>query len=314
MGVDHTLFKIIGLLFVAATTPTHADCQENLIEACQQFVYMNRLPQGLQGPPFQCICQRYNGKARFVTLYDTLNRTPVYSAYTFKRSTGGSARVDVPWMYEPQLSINVGSREMQPLPQTDLPLTHGDAQAVLEDYRDTVDVVRGQLCPDTHQMEFDDKAATYTLTNVVPQVREFVEGPWAAQENAVRQRLNNYCHGTAYVVTGAVARKATVRRHDRVAVPDYVWSAYCCVDYDCRAPYPEFSKFPAFASVGRNTKLDNDVKEMSVQKLEDIIMDATGYTLKIFYDNCELNHVVLSWVWFLMLVSILSTSRIAMVA
>lgn len=182
---------------------------------------------------------------------------------------------------------------MQPLPHRDLPLTHGDAQAVLEDYIATMDVVRGQLCPDAHQMDLDDKAATYTLTNVVPQVREFVEGPWAAQENAVRQRLNNYCHGTAYVVTGAVVAtsstgEATIRRYnaDRVAVPDYVWSAYCCVDYDCRAPYPEFNKFPAFASLGRNTKLDNEVKEMSVQQLEDFIKDATGNTLNIFYDNC----------------------------
>jgi len=102
MGVDHTLFKIIGLLFVVATAPTQADFQENLAEACQPFVYMNRLPQGLQGPGFQCICQQYNGKARFVTLYDTLNRTPVYSAYTFKRSDGAT-KVDVPWMYEPQV-------------------------------------------------------------------------------------------------------------------------------------------------------------------------------------------------------------------
>ena len=41
-----------------------------------------------------------------------------------------------------------------------------------------------------------DKASTYTLTNVVPQIREFSTGPWAKHKETLRRRLNNYCRGT----------------------------------------------------------------------------------------------------------------------
>ncbi|CAL8359202.1 unnamed protein product [Lota lota] len=276
---------IVLLVWVAMT---QADLQEKLFPACRKFLYMSTLPQGLQGPPLELICQYYNGKARFVTLYDTLHRIPVYSAYTFKRSDG-SRKVDVPWMYEPQLSIAMGSRDMQQFPQRDLHRSSEDAQAVLDDYQDTVDVVRGQLNPDKHQNEYDDKAATYTLTNVVMQIKEFSVGPWAAHEEVTRQRLNNYCLGTAYMVTGALTSGKVIRRHnaDRVAVPEYMWSAYCCDDYDCNAPYYEFSRFPAFASLGRNRKLDNKVQETSVQQLEEFIKSLTGKTFTIFHNNCK---------------------------
>ncbi|CAL8260957.1 unnamed protein product [Merluccius merluccius] len=265
---------LIGLLVTLATT--QAEIQTHLFPACQRFLYMSVPPQGPDGPQFVQICQVYRGKARYVTLYDTLNRIPVYSAYTFKRSDGAT-KVGVPWMYEPQ--------------REDLHERSDDAQAALDDYRDTVDVVRGQLNPDAHQSDLDDKDATYTLTNVVPQVKEFSEGPWAAQERVVRQRLNNYCLGAAYVVTGAAgtAGRRAMRRYDadRVAVPDYVWSAYCCVDHDCNAPYHEFTKFPAFASLGVNREVNNDVQEMSVQQLQDFIKRVTGQTLKVFYLDCE---------------------------
>lgn len=63
---------------------------------------MGTLPRGLEEQSFTKICQVYNGKPHFVTLYDSYSRIPVYSAYTFKRSDG-SKKVDVPWMYEPQV-------------------------------------------------------------------------------------------------------------------------------------------------------------------------------------------------------------------
>ena len=117
----------------------------------------------------------------------------------------------------------MGSRDMQQFPQRDLHRSADDAQAVLQDYRDTVDIVRGQLNPDQHQSEFDDQAVTYTLTNVVLLVKGFSVGPWAAQDKVIRQRLNNYCLSMAYVVTGALTSGNVMRRSDanRVAVPDY---------------------------------------------------------------------------------------------
>ena len=178
---------------------------------------------------------------------------------------------------------------MQPFPQGDLHSKFEDAQAVLEDYSNVVNYERGQLNPDEHQADPDDKAATYTLTNVVPQVQEFNNGPWKTQEHTVRQRLNNYCRGTAYVVTGVTTSGHTIRRHNqnRVGIPTYLWSAYCCIDYDHNAPFEERSKFPAFAYHGMNVKAGT-VQEMSVQDLESFLKKVTyvDKRFQIFYDHC----------------------------
>lgn len=79
-----------------------AEVQESLSSECKQFLYMGTLPRGLEDQPFKKICQYYEGRPRYVTLYDTTNHIPVYSAYTFKRSDG-TKKVDVPWMFEPQV-------------------------------------------------------------------------------------------------------------------------------------------------------------------------------------------------------------------
>lgn len=87
-----------------------AEVQEILSPECKQFLYMGTLPRGLEEQPFKKICQFYAGKPRFITLYDTFSRIPVYSAYTFKRSDGFK-KVDVPWMYEPQVTELVRDRK-----------------------------------------------------------------------------------------------------------------------------------------------------------------------------------------------------------
>lgn len=91
-----------GLICLAMVVMAGAEVQESFSPECKQFLFMGTVPKGLEKQPFKKICQFYEGKARFVTLYDTFNHIPVYSAYTFKRSDG-SKKVDVPWMYEPQV-------------------------------------------------------------------------------------------------------------------------------------------------------------------------------------------------------------------
>nr|XP_019960851.1 PREDICTED: endonuclease domain-containing 1 protein-like [Paralichthys olivaceus] len=276
-----------------------AEVQENLSLRCKQFLYMGTLPRGLEEKSFQTICQFYEGKPRYVTLYNTFSHIPVYSAYIFKRSDG-SKKADVPWMYEPQLSTASGSREMQQLPSENAPKTLEAAQAVLDDYSESVIYERGQLNPDEHQAHPDDKAATYTLTNVVPQVREFHMGPWKKHEHIIRRRLNNYCRGAAYVVTGVTTSGQAIRRQNikRLGVPSYFWSAYCCTDFDRNSPYSERLKFPAFASRGLNDKENNQVQEMTVQQLEDFLKRVTyvSGSFQIFYDNCvtpnSVNHAL----------------------
>ncbi|XP_038561879.1 endonuclease domain-containing 1 protein-like [Micropterus salmoides] len=286
MIVYRTAQALICLLIIVMAG---AEVQENLAPECKQFLFMGTLPRGLEDQPFKKICQFYKGNPRYVTLYDTFNHIPVYSAYTFKRSDG-SKKADAPWMYEPQLSTVSGSREMQQLPSENVHKSFEDAQAVLEDYSDSVIFERGQLNPDEHQAHPDDKASTYTLTNVVPQVREFNIGPWKNHEHTIRRRLNNYCRGTAYVVTGVTNSGHTIRRNNinRLGIPTYFWSTYCCIDFDHNAPYSERSKFPAFAAHGLNDRENNKVQEMTVQQLEDFLKRVTfvSSSFQVFYDNC----------------------------
>ncbi|XP_064882071.1 endonuclease domain-containing 1 protein-like [Oncorhynchus nerka] len=60
---------------------------------------------------YKPICQLYNNIYRFATLYDTINRIPVFSAYTF---TGdGGIRPSQSWMMEPQLEDIKDQRDMK---------------------------------------------------------------------------------------------------------------------------------------------------------------------------------------------------------
>lgn len=165
-----------------------------------------------------------------------------------------------------------------------------DSQAILDDYSDVVYYQRGQLNPDQHQSSLDDRAATYTLTNVVPEVNEFKAGPWRVYQELIRTRLNNYCHGSAFIVTGVTTRGNTIRQNNqnRVAIPEELWSAYCCTDYDRNAPFNVRAFFPAYAAIGKNAKDGNDVVEMTVKELEIFLKDKMNVdkNLQIFYENC----------------------------
>uniref|UniRef100_A0A8C6KUU5 DNA/RNA non-specific endonuclease/pyrophosphatase/phosphodiesterase domain-containing protein n=1 Tax=Nothobranchius furzeri TaxID=105023 RepID=A0A8C6KUU5_NOTFU len=164
----------------------------NHVERCKASLYMGTPPRGIVNTKLKKICQRYADKPRYVTLYDPQKRIPVYSAYTFKK-TEGDRRVDYPWMYEPQVKID-GNGNMLPFPTGYLHMKFEDSQAVLDDYSDVVLYERGHLNPDQHQSTPHDRAATYTLTNVVPEIREFNIGP--SQQLLPRHRL--HCHWSSH--------------------------------------------------------------------------------------------------------------------
>ncbi|KAM8899999.1 endonuclease domain-containing 1 protein [Spinachia spinachia] len=261
----------------------------NHIERCKDSLYMGTPPRGFTDTQLKRICQRYMDRPRFVTLYDPQKRIPVYSAYTFKK-TEGDRRVDYPWMFEPQLAEVDGNGNMQPFPTGYLHMKFEDSQAVLDDYSDVVLYERGHLNPDQHQSTPHDRAATYTLTNVVPEIREFNIGPWREYEERIRVRLNNFCRGTAYIVTGVTTRGNMIRRNnqDRVAIPEDVWSAYCCTEYDRNAPHDVRIRFPTYGVLAKNAKEGNRVNEMPVQELEIFLRGHVDVdqNLQIFYDNC----------------------------
>nr|XP_020476142.1 endonuclease domain-containing 1 protein-like [Monopterus albus] len=175
-----------------------------LVEVCEDasvlhlrpvLLSADDVPPGIRGASLKRICQKYADKLRYATFYDSSRHLPLYSAYVFKKSDG-KRRMDTPWMYEPQLVSDDENGNMKALPLTEVtPPLIEDSQAVLEDYTDAVEYKRGSLNPDLHQAEPDDKSSTYTLTNVVPLITEFLDTSWNPYLDMIRRRLNNFCHG-----------------------------------------------------------------------------------------------------------------------
>lgn len=164
-----------------------------------------------------------------------------------------------------------------------------DMQATLDDYNNAIMYERGALNPEVHQYDHDDKSATFTLTNVVPVVSGFMSTIWRKQENTIRKRLNNYCLGKAYIVTGVTTSGKYInwRNVKRVSVPSYLWSAYCCMDYDHNIPYNERYMFPAFAHYALNAK-SSEVVEVSIQQLKEFLRKKmfVDSSFQIFAGDC----------------------------
>ncbi|XP_068164935.1 LOW QUALITY PROTEIN: endonuclease domain-containing 1 protein [Antennarius striatus] len=275
------------LLASIMTSVVRGRVEKVLSPECRQSLYKVTTPNGLEHNSLRFICQYYNKKPRYLTLYNTVDHIPVYSAYVFKRSNGEKC-VDIPWMYEPHLSTSSDTVEMEPFAQHYMNLNFEDTQAVLDDYMNAILYECCTLNPDEHQDDPDDKASTYTLTNVVPVVSNFNSRIWNKQEHLIRMRLNNYCHGKAHIVTGSSGKTIHHDKVNRSAVPTYLWSAYCCVDYDHNTPYDERYKFPSFAHYGLNEKETKEVVELSVQKLKAFLKKTNfvGQNFQIFVDDC----------------------------
>ncbi|CAB1345630.1 unnamed protein product [Coregonus sp. 'balchen'] len=172
---------------------------------------------------YKPICQKYKNSYRFATLYDTTNKIPVFSAYTF---TGPppKGRPDQPWMNEPQLNNN-----------PEMMVDH-QYEAENNDYMDSIKekgVNRGHLFPSSHAHDIETQKSTFTLTNIVPQVVSFNNGSWNTMERSVSEMLQKDCINSrtgkinAYVVTGAVPSEHKTL-NNRVNIPSLLWTAYCC--------------------------------------------------------------------------------------
>ncbi|XP_006807414.1 endonuclease domain-containing 1 protein [Neolamprologus brichardi] len=257
---------------------------------CSQFFYMQTPPAGIRGTSLKWICQKYADKLRYATLYDSSRHLPLYSAYVFKKSDG-KRRMDTPWMYEPQLLSNDESSNMKALPLSEkTPPLIEDSQLVLEDYTDAIGYRRGPLNPDLHQAEPDDKSSTYTLTNVVPLITDFLETSWNPYLDIVRRRLNNFCHGKSFVVTGVTVSGAAIQRNnrDRLIIPKHLWLAYCCPQFDHNSPYEVRFMFPSYGGYALNEQAGFSVVEVPLKTLETFLKSQTDIDsdMAIFYKGC----------------------------
>ncbi|XP_056457078.1 endonuclease domain-containing 1 protein-like [Gadus chalcogrammus] len=268
---------------------------------CLRFFHRDAPPTGLPaGRPLTPVCQRFRNQYRFASLYDRQRRTPLYSAYLLTPAAG--KRPQNHWKYEPQLAFSRAKPEMQVLPKTpDQNVI--ESQAVLQDYNNS-NYTKGHLNPSLHHHDANDRKATFTLTNVVPQKKGSNGGPWARLEEGVRARLEALCLGPAHVITGFLPYASGQRWiNDRVAVPEYMWSAYCCPSYHGSLPRWARPFFPTYAAIGRNDRDSGeeivpvdptakgsvrgyDVRRLPLADLEEVLRQRLAPTVSLFQGQC----------------------------
>ncbi|KAK2884406.1 endonuclease domain-containing 1 protein-like isoform X2 [Channa argus] len=267
---------------------------------CLQFFHRSWPPKGLTGTP---ICQRYNNQYRFATLYSRARRSPWLSAYVY--GTPAGKRPSASWKFEPQLAYPGADGNMIPFPPGPVDQNVVDSQAVQLDYINST-FSRGHLNPSLHHQSREDRSATFTLTNTVPQKAGSNEGPWEVLEQTVNKTLTAYCLGEAYLVTGILPYLSGERwlKNHRVAVPEYMWSAYCCPNYNASLPEELRDTFPTYAAVGRNDPNSTeeivpvcktakkqfrgyDVRRMPLDSLETYLKERFGSVVSVFYEQCS---------------------------
>ncbi|XP_067845660.1 endonuclease domain-containing 1 protein-like [Heptranchias perlo] len=269
---------------------------------CAEFFHRGLEPLGLEPANPARLCQRYQGRYYFAGLYDRDRRIPVYSAhiYNFKHEMDNmKTGSDKKWKYEPQLAdpgaqadmgrITSSVKNQQPIRQS---------QPVEVRYEHSyygVSYSRGHLNPNSYHGSYTSRSATYTLTNTVPQSQAFNGGPWAQHEQKVAQLLERLCTNVvAHLVTGAISYRQDVwipdQNEQRVAVPEFIWSAYCCAGRTSGAVLARNDgKGLASFALNHPPFQPSEIRAMSVAELEEALrcrLNPKG-PVKIFRGGCQ---------------------------
>ncbi|XP_076826466.1 endonuclease domain-containing 1 protein-like isoform X2 [Brachyhypopomus gauderio] len=267
---------------------------------CLNYFYRAWPPAGISGT---AICQRYENRYHFATLYSRERRSPWLSAYIYSPPHG--KRPKSVWKYEPQLANSHSDGNMVPFPPPEkVDQNVVESQAVELDYINS-SYTRGHLSPSLHHADILDRNATFTLTNIVPQRARSNSGPWAGLEASVSKSLAAYCLGEAHVVTGVIPYESErwLKGENRVAIPEYLWSAYCCRNHTQNLPKILADRYPTFAAIGRNdpesseeivpvdrqkkkAELGYDVRTMALPTLEMYLTQRYGGPVSVFHKQC----------------------------
>ena len=204
-----------------------------------------------------------------------------------------------------QLAYPGADGNMIPFPPGPLDQNVVESQAVDQCYINST-YSRGHLNPSLHHQSRENRSATFTLTNVVPQKAASNEGPWELLENSVSKTLATYCLREAYIITGIIPYLNEDRwlKNHRVGVPEYIWSAYCCPSYNNSLPAILKDAFPTYAAIGRNDRNSSqeivpisektkkqfrgyDVRQMPLETLEMYLKDRFKTVVSVFYERCS---------------------------
>ncbi|XP_048826228.1 uncharacterized protein LOC125704560 isoform X1 [Brienomyrus brachyistius] len=256
-------------------------------QECSSFFYEGQEPRGMDQNAMK-ICQRYMNGCYFATLYSVHHRIPVYSAYTFDRSTEdcNDGKRPSTWFIEPQISGYNNYEVMSSATQFNISVIKLN-QAINDDYQDT-GYDRGHLNPNCLQ-KGNGRIATFTLTNAAPMDRNFNRVHWRKWEVRLKCILSFYDKTfTPYIVTGTVPSpnnripKGVTNVSGRVSVPTHVWTAVCFVEKNREGE--ERQKF-SFGFIGEN-KPGSVITVMSVIELNARLGDLYHSSVSIFADDC----------------------------
>ena len=151
---------------------------------CQNCPNLNNVIRASDNQQYVKICQHGTAghNSHFATLFDTVNRIPVFSKFTVYNNDLNIRRPD--FMYEAQLvgETNVGNigsfeiiRKLLNLKRGEVWGKIGRKQAIKSDYTGT-GFDKGHLRPHAGCQSIEATIATYTYTNVVPQLESFNRG------------------------------------------------------------------------------------------------------------------------------------------
>ncbi|KPP56532.1 endonuclease domain-containing 1 protein-like [Scleropages formosus] len=268
----HTLLCLILLNFLPVTQEEVVD----KFDTCKDFfvsAFFPKIPGILEDGTiknqnrYKAICQYYNGKYRFATLYDTDNKIPVFSAYKFTGTENTGAR-SAYWFIEPQKKIKMGDEIRTKIYPN---------QATDEDYKDSAGFDRGHLLPRQYATDEDTADSTFTLTNIVPQKSSFNQGSWREMEEHVVKIMMTDCKDSqAYVLIGAVPGENKLK--NRVIIPKMMWTAFCCET--------KSGKWLSGAYWGYNTdeQANIQLEQKSVNELQ--LTEDFSIGIQIFPEQC----------------------------
>uniref|UniRef100_A0A674ADJ2 Endonuclease domain-containing 1 protein-like n=1 Tax=Salmo trutta TaxID=8032 RepID=A0A674ADJ2_SALTR len=229
---------------------------------------------------YKKICQRRdinNRNYEFATLYDTLNKIPVFSAYRVRTKTSTNRNEN--WYIEPQDNSFQGTEKLGRDGAT-----MGIHQALKEDYKNS-GYDKGHLFPVSHADTQETADATFTLTNVVPQDRCLNEVWWKDLEGKIIDYLDNYLNSTiSNTVNVKVPGNSKIRKiSNTVNVPGYLWTAFCYYDLITK-------QWVSKAHYAPNDR-SQIVIELSVTDLETRLSgsnrDGYNQNFSIFQGNCK---------------------------
>ncbi|CAN0417222.1 unnamed protein product [Lampetra planeri] len=261
--------------------------------ACEDFFYKKLQPRVTNCRWCNKICQTYNDRSRFATLYNPNSRIPVYSAYKYEHSSRslceGEPNKRRVWFVEPQVTNRNFSNNMAPEISV---MGVAYMQAVNEDYVVT-SYDRGHLNPSSYHCD-EERTATFTLTNAVPLDRSFNGMKWSKYQNDSQYIVKEKCPSpsVAYFITGAIPSKFKIpidpddalenetRAYDRVTIPDYVWSAVCCDHVNRNERF-------SFGYIGKNIP-GVEIRPITIEHLERELARLYSYSrLSLFTDTCN---------------------------